>query len=76
MPRPVDNLAAKNITAAVTTAPGSGFQLRPLHLEAPREDEVLVAIAAVGICHTDLLCADGVSPAPTPDCVRARRRRA
>jgi aryl-alcohol dehydrogenase len=55
-----------NITAGVTMEPGSGFKLRPLRLEAPREDEVLVAIAAVGICHTDLLCADGVFPAPIP----------
>jgi aryl-alcohol dehydrogenase len=54
------------ITAGVTMATGSGFKLRPLHLEAPREEEVLVAIAAVGICHTDLLCADGVFPAPVP----------
>jgi aryl-alcohol dehydrogenase len=55
-----------DITAAVTTAPGAGFALGTLALDAPRDDEVRVAVKAVGICHTDLLCADGIFPAPLP----------
>jgi aryl-alcohol dehydrogenase len=50
----------------VTTEPGAGFALRTLELNGPREDEVVVTVKAAGICHTDLLCADGAHPAPTP----------
>ncbi|MFC5750824.1 NAD(P)-dependent alcohol dehydrogenase [Actinomadura rugatobispora] len=54
------------ITAGVTTAPGSGFALRTLELDGPGRGEVLVGVRAAGVCHTDLLCADGVHPAPLP----------
>jgi aryl-alcohol dehydrogenase len=54
------------VTAAVTAGPGAGFELRSVQLGAPGDDEVLVSVKAVGICHTDLLCADGAFPAPLP----------
>jgi aryl-alcohol dehydrogenase len=41
------------ITAALEDDSGR-FTLQELDLEEPREDEVLVKIAACGICHTDL----------------------
>lgn len=46
--------APLRITAAVVEAPGAPFCLEPVELEAPRRDEVLVRLAASGICHTDL----------------------
>ena len=35
-------------------------------VEAPREREVLVKIAACGVCHSDLSVADGTIPMPRP----------
>ncbi|MBI1210550.1 MAG: zinc-binding dehydrogenase [Alphaproteobacteria bacterium] len=53
------------IQAAVTTAPGKPFEIQDLDLEDPRDDEILVRIAAVGVCHTDLVFKDaGIIPAP------------
>ena len=43
-----------SIIAAVTETPESPFILRTVELDDPRESEVLVRIAGVGICHTDL----------------------
>jgi aryl-alcohol dehydrogenase len=54
------------ITAGVTAAAGAGFELYSLWLDGPRDDEVLVSVRAAGVCHTDLLCADGAFPAPLP----------
>ncbi|WP_313802373.1 NAD(P)-dependent alcohol dehydrogenase [Sphingobium sp.] len=42
------------IEAAVTTGAGQPFSIRPLELDPPREDEILVRLVGVGICHTDL----------------------
>jgi aryl-alcohol dehydrogenase len=52
------------ITAALARSGESEFTLTPLNLDAPRADEILVRIAAVGICHTDLWMRDGL-PAGT-----------
>lgn len=41
-------------TAAIVREPGGPFSLVPVELDALRDDEVLVRIAACGICHTDL----------------------
>lgn len=43
------------IEAWVQRSPDGEPQLEQLTLDEPREDEVLVRIAAVGVCHTDLL---------------------
>ena len=54
-----------DILAAVAVGPGQPFELRNLTLEAPRPDEVVVAIRAVGLCHTDLVFRDaGAIAAP------------
>ena len=55
-----------HIQAAVTRAPGGKFHLETLSLEAPRADEVLIRITAVGVCHTDLAMRDQVFPVPQP----------
>ncbi|HZP72485.1 MAG TPA: NAD(P)-dependent alcohol dehydrogenase [Gaiellaceae bacterium] len=53
-------------TAAVTEATGAPFELRELELGDPRPDEVVVRVAASGICHTDLICRDQWYPVPLP----------
>ncbi|MGI5175195.1 NAD(P)-dependent alcohol dehydrogenase [Dactylosporangium sp. CA-152071] len=42
------------VRAAVTDTPGGPFVIQSVDLEAPRPHEVLVRIAAAGLCHTDL----------------------
>ncbi|RUN78340.1 NAD(P)-dependent alcohol dehydrogenase [Sphingomonas sp. TF3] len=42
------------ITAAIADGPDGPFVLRTADLDEPRDHEVLVRIAGVGICHTDL----------------------
>lgn len=55
-----------NITAAVAREPQGDFSFEELSLDAPRPDEVLVAIKGVGLCHTDIAARDGVLPLPHP----------
>ena len=54
------------ITAAVVPQAGSPFVSKPLELDEPRDDEVLVRIVGVGICHTDLVAQAGLLPPPFP----------
>jgi aryl-alcohol dehydrogenase len=54
------------ITAAVTEEKGAPFTLQELELGELRQDEVLVRVAAAGICHTDLICRDQWYPVPFP----------
>ena len=54
------------ITAAVTESQGAPFALAELELGELRADEVLVRVAAAGICHTDLICRDQWYPVPLP----------
>ncbi len=42
------------ITAALSASAGSPFEIAEVELDEPRRDEVLVAISAVGVCHSDL----------------------
>jgi aryl-alcohol dehydrogenase/geraniol dehydrogenase (NAD+) len=51
--------------AAVLRKVGGPFALEPITVAAPREDEVLVRMAGVGVCHTDIACRDGF-PIPMP----------
>jgi len=44
-----------DILAAVATGAGKPFELRTLALDDPRDDEVLVRIVGVGVCHTDIV---------------------
>ena len=50
------------VTAAVTPGPGQDFVLQQVELDEPRADEILVRIAAVGVCHTDLVAREGAMP--------------
>lgn len=54
------------IRAAVTRAPHAPMSLEMLEIEAPRADEVLVRLTAVGICHTDIVMRDQLFPVPQP----------
>ena len=55
------------VRAAVLQAVGRQLEVRDdLRLDAPREGEVMVRIAASGICHSDVSVQDGSVPLPTP----------
>lgn len=54
------------IQAAVVHEKGGSFVLQELTLDPPREDEVVVRLEGVGICHTDLVCRDQYFPVPLP----------
>jgi S-(hydroxymethyl)glutathione dehydrogenase / alcohol dehydrogenase len=54
------------IRAAVLTAPLQPLEVADLELDPPRRDEVLVRIAATGICRSDLSYVDGKWPIPLP----------
>jgi aryl-alcohol dehydrogenase len=54
------------VTAAVVGELGSAFSLRPLDLAGPAPGEVLVEVAGVGLCHTDLAVQHGHLPFPFP----------
>ena len=56
----------KEIKAAVLRAPRSPFSIESVRLDAPRADEVLVALAATGICHTDVAIVEQIMPLPPP----------
>ena len=52
--------------AAVARAAHSDFAVETVQLESPRPHEVLVRIAGVGLCHTDLVARDQFIPIPLP----------
>jgi aryl-alcohol dehydrogenase len=54
------------VTAAVMEEKSGAFRLDSLELDMPRADEVLVAITATDICHTDLHARDGYFAMPYP----------
>ena len=54
------------ITAAVAANARQPFSIETLELEEPRNDEILVRIAAAGLSHTDLLARDQELPVPLP----------
>src|SRR3954471_20428720 len=54
------------ITAALLTAPKTPFIIDELELDPPRAGEVLVKIAAVGICHSDWHLVTGATKHPMP----------
>ena len=47
-------------TAAIARGPNADFEMAELEIDAPRAGEVLVRIAGVGLCHTDLVFRDQV----------------
>jgi aryl-alcohol dehydrogenase len=54
------------ITAAVVGEQDAPFGFEDLELDDPRDGEVLVRLAATGICHTDGLARHGDLPFPLP----------
>ena len=52
--------------AVVFTDPGEPVQVREVELDAPRPGEVSVAIAAAGVCHSDLHVRRGDWRVPAP----------
>jgi aryl-alcohol dehydrogenase len=53
------------IQAAICRGPGP-FAIETVTLDEPRDDELIVRIAGVGICHTDMAVRDGQMPVPLP----------
>lgn len=54
------------IQAAVLHSPNMPFKLETLTLDAPRAGEVLVKVAACGVCHSDYHVANGATRHPLP----------
>lgn len=54
------------IRAAVTVSKGAPFEIEELELDEPRDGEVVVALAATGICHSDIGARDQYLPLPLP----------
>jgi len=54
------------IKAAVVREKSGPFLIEEVQLEDPRDDEVLVRIHGVGVCHTDLVVRDQYFPTPLP----------
>ncbi len=52
--------------AALVREKGGAFLVEDVRIEAPRADEVLVRMVAVGICHTDAIMRDQYFPYPLP----------
>lgn len=50
------------ISAAVSRAPETPFELTEAELRAPGASEILVRLVASGLCHTDLVAKRAVSP--------------
>jgi aryl-alcohol dehydrogenase len=59
-------LAGTTATAAILEEVDAPLQLHEVQIDAPRENEVLVRMRGVGICHTDVSAAHGVIPIPLP----------
>lgn len=55
--------------AAVLEAFGEPLSVQEVDLAGPREGEVLVRIAACGVCHTDMYTASGADPSGYAPCV-------
>ena len=58
--------AYRSARAAIARAPRQPFELATIEVEPPREGELLVRIAGVGLCHTDLIFRDQFLPFPQP----------
>jgi len=54
------------VTAAVVQEAGAKFSIEQVELDDPRPDEIRVKIAAVGVCHTDIVFAEGGAPLALP----------
>src|ERR1700712_1112264 len=52
--------------AAVLVAPGAGLVIEELPIPTPGAGEVLLAVSACGVCHTDLHVMKGEVAFPSP----------
>ena len=57
---------AQNAKALVAAAVGGPLVLQDAILDSLRQDEALVEIHAVGICHADISCLNGKLPVKFP----------
>ena len=48
------------INAVIASETDKSFSYEEVELDAPRDDEILVKIMAVGLCHTDVIARDGM----------------
>lgn len=55
----------KSIAAVVSEKSGK-FEMAEVELAELRDDEVLVRVVGVGVCHTDLICRDQLYPVTFP----------
>ena len=63
------------ITAALSNGADTPFEIAEVELDEPRADEVLVALTAAGVCHTDLTMRRCWPAGDVADRARARGRR-
>lgn len=54
------------VKAAVSRDAGADFSIEDLEIESPRDNEVLVKIVGVGVCHTDIAARDQAMPTQLP----------
>lgn len=52
--------------AAVLRSSSTPMAIEVIEIAEPRPDEILVKIAGVGVCHTDMVMRDGLLPVPQP----------
>ncbi len=57
---------SKTIQAAVARDAATPWTIEDVELADPRDDEILVRMVGVGICHTDIACKAGLFPVPMP----------
>lgn len=50
------------INAIIASEEHKSFSYEEVEIDDPRDDEILVKIEAVGLCHTDVLARDGFYP--------------
>ena len=65
-PRLFDESEEADMKAAVVRERSGPFAIEELRDPQPRDGEVLVGVAACGVCHTDLHIQDGSVPFPLP----------
>ena len=54
------------MNAAVLYELGGRLEVEEIELADPKDGEVLVKVAASGVCHSDISVIDGVIPFPLP----------
>ena len=48
------------IHAVIASEENKSFSYEEVEIDDPRDDEILVKIKAVGLCHTDVIARDGL----------------